>query len=192
MGFIYHIFTVPETKHYIGQETYEGRRWKRELREALAGDDRQPKLFSWIRKYSKIPGYKFCRETIESISDKSVLDQREIFWIDFFRKKFGEENVTNIRLGGSGATSEEISKMQKLAWKNPEIRARRTLAIKNSLAKPGVLEARTKAIKAGLATEASKKKRSLSAKEVASRPDVVEKKRIAMKAIWSKRKGGLS
>jgi len=112
IGYIYKI-TSPNGKVYIGQTINLKRRKYRYSKLDCRG---QTRLYESIKKY----GWdNFIFEIIEIIEEVEVdkMEEREIYWIDFFQSnlcKYKEGNGLNLTDGGGGfigyVTSEETKK----------------------------------------------------------------------------------
>ena len=94
VGFIYIIKNTVNSKVYIGQtRTSVNQRWKEHLRHAQYGDQ---VINRAMRKYGVD---KFYIETLE-ICDVSIIDEREIYYIDLFSST-NKTKGYNVSLGGS-------------------------------------------------------------------------------------------
>lgn len=94
VGFIYIIKNTVNGKVYIGQtRTSVDQRWKEHLRHAQYGDQ---VINRAMRKYGVD---KFYIETLE-ICDVSIIDEREIYYIDLFDST-NKTKGYNVSLGGS-------------------------------------------------------------------------------------------
>lgn len=92
-GFIYIIRNTVNSKVYIGQTRVSVQnRWKEHLRHAKYGDQIINKA---MRKYGTD---KFYIETLE-ICDDSIIDEREIYYIDLFDST-NKSKGYNVSLGG--------------------------------------------------------------------------------------------
>ena len=100
MGFIYKITNTINGKVYIGQTIRDiNCRWSEHLRHAYNQNDHEYEthLYRSMRKYGK---ENFSIQQIEKCNIED-LDEREIFWIDFYRS-YDENYGYNMTLGGSG------------------------------------------------------------------------------------------
>ena len=115
-----------------------------------------------------------------------------------FRKKMIAANASDKR-------RKSISDGQTYAWKNPEIRERRSMAIKKAFADPEIKAKKHQAIIEANQRPELRKKRKSVAIEVWSRPEsreariaemkkfmntpeAIEKRRAGIKAAWARRK----
>lgn len=128
-------------------------------------------VYKWMRKYSK---EQISIVEIGSADSRISLQDLEKSLIREY-KKIGQADL-NIAEGGDGGsypltqeTKEKISRIVKSAWQDPDKRFRMMNARKNKVKK-------------------KRMSRSESAKEVNSRPDVIEKKRKEAIEQWRIRK----
>lgn len=94
-GFIYITTNNVDSKKYIGQKKYDNNgNWKNYLGSGIY-------LTRAIKKYGR---ENFSREIIEQCCTKEELDQREIYWIDFYNA-VENTNFYNIASGGDGGNT---------------------------------------------------------------------------------------
>ena len=99
---IYKITNIENKKVYIGKTVAtSAERWQHHLYEAYNENCRSYNhvLHRAIRKYG---ANKFIVEDIDSASNEAELNEKEKFWIKFYRDNFGEINVYNVADGGNG------------------------------------------------------------------------------------------
>lgn len=94
---IYKITNTVNGKCYIGQSTNLGKRIKKHIDTLLNGSNRNEHLQNAYNKYG---AGCFTIEIIEEC-DENSLDEREIFWIDFY-KSYDKDNGYNKTKGGTG------------------------------------------------------------------------------------------
>lgn len=97
---IYKITNIVNNKCYIGQSANLGKRIKKHIDTLLNHSNRNEHLQNAYDKYG--PG-SFTIEIIEEC-DESMLDEREIFWIDFY-KSYDKNFGYNKTKGGTGGNS---------------------------------------------------------------------------------------
>lgn len=103
MGFIYKITNLINQKVYIGQTSRTiDIRWQQHLELSKTGETH---LYRAMRKYG-IENF-----SIEQVEETSLLNEREIFWIDYY-KSF--EKGYNMTLGGEGGKKIQIDKIISL------------------------------------------------------------------------------
>ena len=99
---IYKITNIENKKVYIGKTiATSAERWQQHLYEAYNENCRSYNhvLHRAIRKYG---ADKFIVEDIDSASNEAELNEKEKFWIKFYRDNFGKINVYNVADGGDG------------------------------------------------------------------------------------------
>lgn len=106
MGYIYKITNTINGKVYVGQTRQDiPTRWKQHITQSSDGYHGKKTHFMYaIRKYG---ADAFIVEELEKCDD-SILDDREIYWIDYYKANI---NGYNIAIGGSGGakySDEEI------------------------------------------------------------------------------------
>jgi group I intron endonuclease len=128
--------TSPSGKIYIGQSWNIQNRFSQYKLLQCKG---QPKLYNSLLKYgSEAHKFEIEQECSENVC-QSILDEREQFFIDFYRQK-GE--LLNIKEGGSHGRHSEESKLkmsEKRKGENYQLGRKRTeeSKLKMSLAKKG-------------------------------------------------------
>lgn len=94
-GFIYITTNHINGKKYIGQKKYDkNNKWKSYLGSGIA-------LKRAITKYGE---NNFSKEIIEECETKEFLDEREIFWINYYNAT-NNDNFYNIASGGDGGNT---------------------------------------------------------------------------------------
>lgn len=103
MGFIYKVTNNINGKVYIGKtvETVE-KRWKEHLlmqRRSIAQDR------TFYKALNKYGISNFSIETLEEVNDVNLLDEREIYWIQYYHSYVGEKPCRgyNETRGGDGS-----------------------------------------------------------------------------------------
>ena len=96
-GHIYTITNIHDGMKYVGQTTLSiEERYKAHCIDAKKEKNRERSLYHAMNKY----GYNsFVIEEIETVDDETLLDSREIFWIEELRTF---ENGYNETKGGKG------------------------------------------------------------------------------------------
>lgn len=98
-GKIYKIVNIINNKVYIGKTTSSiSQRFQRHINDSKRLNT---KLARAIKKYNES---NFVITQIEEC-DISTLDKREKYWIDFYTKKIGKENMYNMTSGGDGGNT---------------------------------------------------------------------------------------
>ena len=104
---IYKITNIENKKIYIGKTVAtSAARWQQHLYEAY---NEKCRAYNYvfhkaIRKYG---ADKFIVEDIDSADTEAELNEKEKFWIKFYRDNFGKTNVYNIADGGNGGRIRE-------------------------------------------------------------------------------------
>lgn len=101
MGFIYKVTNNQNGKIYIGKTTENvEKRFREHLQEAFTDNKNRP-FHKAICKYGR---ESFSVETIEEVPN-SILNEREIYWIDFFNSYVGAKDNKgyNATRGGEGS-----------------------------------------------------------------------------------------
>ena len=99
MGFIYKVTNNCNGKVYIGQSrTHIGVRFEQHLRDARRTDKQSRPFYCAINKYGE---KNFSLSLIEEV-DNSLLNEREVYWIDYYRSYIGFDDCQgyNATLGG--------------------------------------------------------------------------------------------
>ena len=152
MGYIYKIVNNLNQKSYIGQTTKQRPKDRFSQHKYLARHPEQEKNISYLhRSMNKYGVQNFTFEIIEQ-TENSLLNQREIYWIDYYNTLI--PNGYNLTTGGEGTPGfsrhqseeqkkkkresikeyyknnpqikEEKSKRTSQLWKNPEYRKKVT------------------------------------------------------------------
>lgn len=107
--FIYKL-TSPSGKVYIGKAGNPARRWQEHARNARSG--KASYLYEAIRKY----GWEaFTKEIIDSAQSLEELNQKEVYWIAYYRSYTDATKGYNSTPGGDGGdTWSTLSEEQKL------------------------------------------------------------------------------
>ena len=128
-GYIYKITNIQNNKIYIGQttKTIEKRlqdHWK-EARYEAKGKRPINYFHSALLKYGE---NSFITEEIDSASDADELNQKEIYWINYYQSTNRAIGYNLMEGGKSGLKSEEtkakISQKKKENWENEELAER--------------------------------------------------------------------
>ena len=83
---IYKITSLDSEKSYIGQSTNIANRWSDHIKNAISSAPSSNKLYQEMRKYQPC---NFTFEILEEVP-RNKLDERELYWIDFYgTKDFG-------------------------------------------------------------------------------------------------------
>ena len=83
---IYKITSLKSEKSYIGQSTNIANRWSDHIKNAISSAPSSNKLYQEMRKYQPC---NFTFEILEEVP-RNKLDERELYWIDFYgTKDFG-------------------------------------------------------------------------------------------------------
>ena len=98
MGYIYKITNLINNKVYIGKtERTVNKRWKEHVKNAKTDKYQNIILYRAMRKYG-IDNFKV--EAIDEVSNFEDLDEREIYWINYYQS-CGEKGY-NTTGGGEG------------------------------------------------------------------------------------------
>lgn len=90
---IYKITNIKNNKSYIGQSVDIERRWKEHI--AAVNTDKKNSLYRALRKYG-IDNFSF---NIIELCSQNLLDEREIYWIKYYKSYNSGYNET---IGGQG------------------------------------------------------------------------------------------
>ena len=83
---IYKITSLDSEKSYVGQSTNIANRWSDHIKNAISSAPSANKLYQEMRKYQPC---NFTFEILEEVP-RNKLDERELYWIDFYgTKDFG-------------------------------------------------------------------------------------------------------
>ena len=83
---IYKITSLASEKSYVGQSTNIANRWSDHIKNAISSAPSANKLYQEMRKYQPC---NFTFEILEEVP-RNKLDERELYWIDFYgTKDFG-------------------------------------------------------------------------------------------------------
>lgn len=101
--------TSPSGKVYIGQTVNFRRRITAHIKDCRVLDTI---LYRSFNKYNLL-NHKL--EIIEILNDKELLDEREIYWIDFYQSYYKNSSGMNLTQGGKGVKGREMSEKARLA-----------------------------------------------------------------------------
>ena len=117
LNYIYKVTNTINGKIYIGKTHYTvANRWSQHISAATVDShkvDYNYLLHKAIRKYGR---EAFIVETLEEVTDESILSERERYWITQYNSCILEDgsNGYNMTYGGEGATKINKSKVESL------------------------------------------------------------------------------